>query len=235
LATNPAASDAVTAMPRRPSRRTLVLSGVALAVVAAGVVLAIVLAGGDDEGGPVRSTDRNALSFTRRAGTTFTYGLPVVVNTAADVAVLRRATLASPTPGLTTPAVRVGGPRRSFAGISGDDHWPPAQAPRLDLRRLAGFRLAPVDRPDGKMGAALLFALRAARPGRYTMRGVKLEYSVGDHTYTQLVPTALAVCVAPARGRLPRGCPLPPITHDGKVVRPPTVTFDAAHPEGTQP
>jgi hypothetical protein len=202
-----------------------VLGGVALALVAAGVVLAIVLAG-DDDGGPVRSTDRNALSFSRRAGTTFTYGQPVVVNTGDEEAVLRRATLASPTPGLTTQAVRVGGPRRVFNLPDGD--WPPKDARRLDLHPLAGFRLAPQDRPEGKMGAELVFALRAGRPGRYAARGVELEYTVGDHRYTQLVPTAMAVCVGGATGPLSRHCALPPFTREGKVDTGPAVTVDGS-------
>ena len=105
----------------------------------------------------------------------------------------------------------------------------------LDLRPLAGFRLAPADRPEGKMGSELLFALRAARPGRYTARGVELEYSVGDHRYTQLVPTAIAICVGPARGRLPRHCALPPFTTEGKVETPPAVTIDASHPKKIEP
>jgi hypothetical protein len=230
----PTAADAVTAMPRRPTRRWLVLGGLGVALIAAAVALVLLLTGGDD-GGPVRATDRNALSFPARAGTPFTYGQAIVVNTGGQEAVLRRATLASPTPGLTARAMRVGGPRRIIATVPHDDRWPPRMARLLDLRTLAGFRLAPADRPEGKMGAALLFALRAARPGRYTSRGVKLEYTVGDHRYTQLVPTALAVCVGPARGRLSRRCALPPFTQDGKVVRPATVTVDDARPEGVQP
>ena len=82
------------------------------------------------------------------------------------------------------------------------------------------------------MGSELLFALRAARPGRYTARGVELEYTVGDHRYTQLVPTAMAVCVGPAE---PRHCALPPFTTEGKVETPPTVTIDASHPGKLDP
>jgi hypothetical protein len=234
LATPSTTADAATAMPRRPTRRWLLLAGVGVVLVAAGIVLALVLAGGDD-GGPVRGTDRNGLSFPRRAGTTFTSGLPVVSNTADEEAVLRRATLASPTPGLVTRAARVGGPRRILGAVPGDDRWPPAMARLLDMRPLAGFRLAPKDRPEGRMGAALLFALRAARPGRYTARGVKLEYTVGDHRYTQLVPTALAVCVGPARGRLLRHCALPPFTQEGKVDTGPAVTVDASHSGKVEP
>ncbi len=226
------AAEAATTMSHRPTRRWVVLGALGVALVAAGVALALVLTG-DDGGGPVLSTDRNALSFPRRAGATFTYGQPVVVNTGDAEAVLRRATLASVTPGLTTEAVRVGGPRRLF-NIP-DDDWPPGAGRRLDMRPLAGFRLAPQDRPEGKMGAELIFALHAARPGRYTARGVELEYTVGDDRYTQLVPTALAVCVGPARGRLPRNCALPPFTTEGKVLRPKPVTVDASHPEAVQP
>ena len=234
MTTPSTAADAATAMPRRPTRRWLVLGGLGVALAAAGIALALVFAGGDD-GGPVRGTDRNGLSFPRRAGTTFTYGLPVVSNTADEEAVLRRATLASPTPGLVTRAARVGGPRRILGAVPGDDRWPPAMARLLDMRPLAGFRLAPKDRPEGRMGAALLFALRAARPGRYTARGVKLEYTVGDHRYTQLVPSALAVCVVPAHGRLPSNCPLPPFTQEGEVVRPPRITVDADQSQGERP
>ena len=63
------------------------LGGLGVALVAAGIALAFVLAGGGVDGGPVLSTDRNALSFPKRAGTTFTYGQPVVVDTGDDDAV----------------------------------------------------------------------------------------------------------------------------------------------------
>jgi hypothetical protein len=67
LATPSTTADAAAAMPRRQTRRWLVLGGLGVALVAAGIALAFVLAGGDD-GGPVLSTDRNALSFPERAG-----------------------------------------------------------------------------------------------------------------------------------------------------------------------
>lgn len=219
-------------MPRRPTRRWLALGLLGVLLVAAGVALALVLTRGDD-GGPVLSTDRNALSFPKRADTTFTYGQPIVINTAGQEAVLRRAALASPTPGLTTQSVHVGGPRRTIGTVPDDDRWPPAMARALDVRPLAGFRLAPHDQPAGEKGVALLFALRATRPGRYTARGVELEYTVGDHSYTQLVPTAMAVCAGPVHGSWrPRHCPLPPFTQEGKVYKAPPVTVDASH-QGT--
>ncbi len=209
------------------------MAAAAAVLVAAGVVLAVVLLHDGDDGGPVRSTDRNVLSFPRRAGTIFSYGVAVVVNTGDRVAVLRRATLAEPSEGLETLAVRVGGPKRRFALVSGDVRWPPREAPQQDLRPLEGFRLATADEPHTDPGAELLFALRVRRPGRYTTKGVQLEYTVGDRRYTQLVPTALAVCATARRPPPGPKCPLPAVPEDGPVLQPQTVTFGpAGAPEG---
>ena len=60
---------------------------------------------------------------------------------------------------------------------------------------------------------------------------MKLDYTVGDHRYSQFLPTALAVCAIARRAPLKPNCRLPAVPEDGGVIKSRTVTVE---PDGTK-
>jgi hypothetical protein len=190
---------------RAPPRGRRLLA--ALLAAGAAVVAAVVLLGGDDEPGPgpLETYASDSLTLPVYAGRTFTYAQTVVMNRGSRPATLTAATPVRASAGLAVERTLVAGSRRLRMGIAGDRVFPPTFDRLTDLRALAGYRLAPAASPDGRRGVELVFALRAAQPGRYEFRGIRLDYEIDGKRYREVLPNALAACAARRLGAV-RDC-----------------------------
>jgi hypothetical protein len=150
------------------------------------------------------------LSGWARTNRDFMFGVPVVRNHGDEPAVLERATFIRPTPGLRIVRTLVAGPGREANYIGSSGLFPPTFSPLRDVHPLRGYRLPPHTKPAGERGAELVFVLGVRRPGRYAMRGVRLDYSVGATDHRRILPNSYAACVVPPGEKPGRRCPLPP-------------------------
>jgi hypothetical protein len=196
----------------RTLRRTPVRLLLAAAALGAAVAVALVVfASDDDDGptpGPLGSDEVVGLGAPQEAGRDFTFGLAVAYNRGDEPAVLERISLVDPTPGLRVIETRVAGPQRRLLYQAGDYRWPSPEI--TDLHPVRGFEVAPRDQPDGRRGVELVFRLRVDRPGRYTARGVQIDYRVGDTSHRSRLTTAYRVCAVPEREPTEgRRCPAP--------------------------
>ena len=184
---------------RAPPRARRLLA--ALLAVAAAAVAAALLLGGDGEPGPgpLETYASDSLTFPVYAGRTFTYAQTVVMNGGSKPATLIAATPLRPSDGLAVEKTLVAGSRRLRMGIAGDRVFPPTFDRLTDLRPLHGYRLAPASTAAGRRGVELVFALRAAEPGRYEFRGIQLDYEIDGKRYREVLPNALAACAAQTR------------------------------------
>jgi len=173
----------------------------ALVAAAAAAVAAALLLGGDGEPGPgpLETYASDSLTFPVYAGRTFTYAQTVVINGGSNPATLIAATPLRPSDGLAVEKTLVAGSRRLRMGMAGDRVFPPTFDRLTDLRPLHGYRLTPASTADGRRGVELVFALRAAEPGRYEFRGIQLDYEIDGKRYREVLPNALAACAARAR------------------------------------
>ncbi len=185
---------------RAPPRARRLLA--ALVAVAAAAVAAVVLLGGEDEPGPgpLETYAADSLTMGVYAGGTFTYAQTVVMNRGSRPATLIAATPFARSDGLAVVKTLVAGSRRLRMGMAGDRVFPPTFDRLTDVRALHGYRLEPATTPDGRRGVELVFALRAAKPGRYEFRGIQLDYEIDGKRHRELLPNALAACAV--RGRL---------------------------------
>lgn len=166
----------------------------------------LVLTGGGRGAGPLVARDEIQSGSSKRAGTVFSYGVPVVLNTGDEVAILERVRLDGADPGLELVGAMAAGKEREFVLVSGDPSFPPRDDPIAGLRALRGFPVPPESKSqDDIPGVELVLGLRTAKPGNYVARGVRVDYHVGDESYSRLLPVAFAVCTSSKR-KLPR-CP----------------------------
>jgi hypothetical protein len=196
---------------RRPILRITLGVIAVLALVAAAIwgawSLGAAPSGAPLPAGPVVAGEANQLSFPREARTRFTYSTPLAFNRGGEPAKIEKVTLVKPSVGLQVIGVMAAGPGRENEYVSGDVVYPPKLR---DLHPAEGYAIAPLRTADGKRGVELVIGLTAARPGRYVMRGVQLEYTVGSRHYSRLLPNTLAVCAVPRGGEKSTDCPLGP-------------------------
>lgn len=175
-------------------------------------LVAVALAGcGDDagdaqskrtSGGPlIGEADQYATSLFVKPEAIQPMGWPVVKNTAAKAAVIERVTLDRPSRGLRLVGVYAlpGGEQ------IGDDPsrvtWPPRGGRRLPAD---GLTVRPArDRksraPIDPNGVNLVLGLRAAR-GDHGMRGVLVDYRVGDRAYRRRLRIGYTMCARRPKG-----------------------------------
>jgi hypothetical protein len=161
-------------------------------------------------GGPVVAAETNQLSFSREAGTEFSYGLPIAFNRAGEPARIEAVRLERPTAGLKLVGVLAGGPAREAVATSGDTVFPPRSDGPADLHRAAAFAIPPVESEAGSRGIELVLGLTVPTAGRYEMRGVRVTYTLGGRRYERLLPNTLAVCAVPRGAKTKQECALGP-------------------------
>lgn len=158
--------------------------------------------------GPLDNDVAESLGLQRRIGQTFTYGLPVVINTGDEPAVIDRIEPVDPTPGLRVVDTRMNGSdRKYFYFASGS--WPDPTR-YTDLHPVSGFVVHPETVKGWERGAELIFALRADDPGRYVFKAVAVEYRVGGNEHRAVLDIGLGVCVTKGRRMPYRRCNNPP-------------------------
>jgi hypothetical protein len=159
--------------------------------------------------GPLANDDvAESLGIQRRIGETFTYGLPVVVNSGDEPAVLERIEPVDPTPGLRLEGTRISGFNRKYRSFS-SGRWPdPSRF--TDLHPVPGFVVHPANVSGWDRGAELIFVLRADRPGRYKFGAVAVDYRVGGNEHRAVLDIGLGVCVTKGRKMPYRQCNRPP-------------------------
>jgi hypothetical protein len=162
--------------------------------------------------GPLHNPEASSLGLVRKTGQTWGYGLPVVINTGDEPAVLTRIEIVDPPPGLRLVDTRVSGIRRKNYYFASSLTWPDRLGRFSDLHRVAGFEIQPENVAGWNRGAELIFAVRAEKPGRYVFRAVAVEYRVGGSEHRVILDNGLAVCVTRAGPGKPhkRGCDDPP-------------------------
>lgn len=158
--------------------------------------------------GPLDNDVAESLGLQRRVGQTFTYGLPVVINTGDEPAVIDRIEPVDPTPGLRVVDTRMNGSERKYFYFASGD-WPD---PTLytDLHPVSGFIVHPETAKGWERGAELIFALRADEPGRYVFKAVAVEYRVGGNEHRAVLDIGLGVCVTKGRRMPSHRCNNPP-------------------------
>jgi hypothetical protein len=162
--------------------------------------------------GPLARDVAESLGIQRRIGETFTYGLPVVINSGDEPAVLERIEPVNPTPGLNVIHTRVSGSDRKFFFFA-SGRWPdPSRF--TDLHPVRGFVVHPDDVKGWDRGAELIFVLRADTPGRYKFEAVAVEYRVGDNEHRAVLDIGLGVCITKGRKPLDKRCARPPTDLD---------------------
>ena len=160
--------------------------------------------------GPLSTAAADSISGPQVAGEPFGFGLTVAYNTGDEDAVLDRAVLVNPTPGLRLLAAYAAGSQRKFLYTSVAPTWPDPKS-FSDLHPVARARVAPADQPAGKRGVEFVFALQADKPGRYSVKRVGVDYHVGDTKHHVMLRSGLLVCVhAPGQPKQ-RNCPVAPV------------------------
>jgi hypothetical protein len=158
--------------------------------------------------GPLASDVAESLGIQRRTGETFTYGLPVVINSGDEPAVLSRIEPVDPTPGLRLLHTRIGGSERKFFYFA-SGKWPdPSRF--TDLHPVSGFVVHPKNVKGWERGAELIFVMRADDPGRYEFDAVAVEYRVGGNEHRAVLEIGLGVCVTKGRRMPNKRCNDPP-------------------------
>lgn len=174
-------------------------------VVAAALLWLAVRSLGEPSPGPLGSADASSLGIGRLAGVDFAYGLPVVINSGDEPAVLERIELVDPTPGLRVVETLIAGPGRRVFGTASTHNWPDDRNRITDLHEVRGFEVQPQHVARWDRGAELVFVLRADEPGRYLFNAVAVNYRVGDDEHRTVVENGLGVCVT-LRKPYKRGC-----------------------------
>jgi hypothetical protein len=188
------------------SRRVAV---VAIAVVAVALIAWLgFLSVRPPTAGPLDNDVAESLGLQRRVGQTFAYGLPVVINSGDEPAVIDRIEPVDPTPGLRVVETRMNGSERKYFYFASGS-WPD---PTLytDLHPVPGFVVHPETVTGWERGAELIFALRADEPGRYVFRAVAVEYRVGGTEHRAVLDIGLGVCVTKGRRMPSQRCNNPP-------------------------
>jgi hypothetical protein len=162
--------------------------------------------------GPLANDVAESLGLKIRVGETFTYGLPVVINTGDEPAVIERIEPVDPTPGLRVVHTRINGSERKFFYFA-SGRWPDPEL-YTDLHPVAGFVVQPQTVAGWERGAELIFALRADDPGRYVFKAVAVEYRVGSREHRAILDIGLGVCVTKGRRMPNKRCNNPPTDLD---------------------
>ena len=158
--------------------------------------------------GPLANDVAESLGLQRRVGETFTYGLPVVINSGDEPAVLERIEPVDPTPGLRVVHTRINGSERKYFYFASGS-WPdPSRF--TDLHPVPGFVVHPEDVKGWDRGAELIFVMRADEPGRYKFGAVAVEYRVGGIEHRAVLDIGLGVCVTTGRRMPYKRCNNPP-------------------------
>lgn len=158
--------------------------------------------------GPLASDVAESLGIQRRVGEIFTYGMPVVINSGDEPAVLERIEPLDPTPGLQLVHTRISGSKRKFFFFA-SGRWPdPGRF--TDLHPVPGFVVHPKDVRGWERGAELIFVMRADSPGRYKFKAVAVEYRVGGREHRAVLDIGLGVCVTTGRKMPNKRCNKPP-------------------------
>jgi hypothetical protein len=166
----------------------------------AAVAAAVCLAGCGDSGprsdGPVKGLGQSEVTVPQNAGKAFVFGLPIVVNTGTEPAVLERIGAEDLPAGLEVMETFVVGPKRKFAQAY-EFAWPSKTGAFDDREPVRGYRLPPQGDGKNKLSAQLVYVMRAPKPGNYRFKSVTVDYKVGDEEYRAVVPNGLFACILP--------------------------------------
>jgi hypothetical protein len=174
--------------------------------------------------GPLARDVGESLGIQRRIGETFTYGLPVVINSGDEPAVIERIEPVDPTPGLRVVQTRIAGAKRKYF-LFASGSWPdPSRF--TDLHPVPGFVVHPEYVAGWERGAELIFVMRADEPGRYVFKAVAVEYRVGGREHRAVLDVGLGVCVRTQRKPHGKWCE-PPRDLD--------TSRSGTHPAGDRP
>ena len=132
----------------------------------------------------------------QNAGKAFVFGLPIVVNTGTEPAVLERIAADELPDGLEVIETFVVGPERKFAQAY-EFAWPSKTGAFAAREPVRGYRLPPQGKGRNKLSAQLVFVMRARKPGRYRFKAVTVDYAVGGTEYRAVVPNGLDACILP--------------------------------------
>ena len=198
-----------TSRPATRRRRWLVALSFMLALAAAVTAAERLGVGssGEPSAGPLESPEGSSIGIKRPVGRTFGYGLPIVLNTGDETAVLDRVAPVGAPPALKLVDTRIAGAERELLRMSSTLRWPSEEF--TDLHTTSGFRLEPADQPAGRRGAEIVFALQAAEPGRLVFKAVQVDYHVGDTAHRVVLDSGLAVCAYPPGDRPTADCAAP--------------------------
>jgi hypothetical protein len=194
---------------RRVRRRWLVALGALLALAAA-LAAAGPLGvgfGGEPSPGPVESPEGSSIGIERVIDRTFGYGLPIIINTGDETAVIDRVAPVGAPPSLELVDTRIAGPDREFALMAASLRWPSKDF--TDLHPTRGFRLEPASEPAGRRGAEIVFALRGTEVGRLVFKAVQVDYHVGGTRHRVILDSGMAVCIYTRGNRPPGTCAAP--------------------------
>lgn len=165
--------------------------------------------------GPLQSTSPHAWGIRQPLGATFTDGFETLEFSGDQDAKLVRVRLLGD-PALELVGVGLATPDRRFSSVQLMKEFPPRHQ---DLAAAAvlddgiGVPMAAKTRFD--IGWELLLGIRVNEPGRHVRTGVEVTYTVGNETYVEVIPAALAICADPAVEEAVNDCKLPPLPETG--------------------
>lgn len=175
------------------------LRGPALAAVLVAALLVGCGSDGRDRGpalgnGQLEAIDVSEVGVPQSAGKPFVFGLPIVVNVGTDPVVFEHIGVENLPKGLHVLHTYVIGPERDTATAYAY-HWPSKRY--QGIKPVRGYTLRP--RTDGKarLGAQLVYVMRATSPGAYKFKSVTVDYRVGDERHQAVIPNGLNACIAP--------------------------------------
>lgn len=166
--------------------------------------------------GPVKTAVTDSASFPLAAGQTGSWGPTVLYNDGDEDAVLEAVRPVDLKPdGLEIVATRIGGPKRKFMAVGATYSWPHKHY--TDLHPVKGMLIPPMNSAAGERGVHVVFAVRARKPGRYTLTRLSVVYRVGSRQHTRVVGAGLAVCVTERGGPKP-DCEPPDVTYPAALA-----------------
>ncbi len=179
---------------RRATRRLLLRTAAALALLGAAALLGwFAFITFSRTAGPVTTGPwTTTIGFSMAPGQTGAWGDTVLYNDSDTDAVLQDIRPVDPPPGLEIVDVLVGGPDRRYASVGSSSSWPDTRV--TDLRPVKGATIAPVTSPTGERGIQAVVVFRAARPGRYVLDGLQVDYRVGRRDHRRVIDAGLQVC-----------------------------------------
>lgn len=143
--------------------------------------------------GPLTTAAKDSVTFSLHPNQTGSWGMTVLMNRGDTTATLDAITPVDKTPGLTIVDTLVGGPQRKYLFVGATYSWPNRQF--TDLHPVAGMTVPPEQAREGRRGVNVVFVVRGAREGRYTIRRLRVTYRVGDVQHERIVGAGLGVCI----------------------------------------